>query len=101
MTEVAAERAVANTPEAEALIAAIYKAMSDYWDYLDRHGLIYDDKRDLMKASALHVTYDICGCDVALRDGPIGRRYNGGKDPDPEQRGLKPTWPHGALRPLT
>jgi hypothetical protein len=46
-----------------------------------------------MKASALHVTYDGCDYDVVLKDGPIDRRYNGGKDPDLEQRGLNPTWP--------
>jgi hypothetical protein len=54
MAEVAEERAIASTPEADALVEAICKAISDYWDYLDRTGLIYDDRRDLMRASALH-----------------------------------------------
>jgi hypothetical protein len=58
MAEVAAERAVASTPEAEALMGAVCKAIADYWDYLERQGIIYDEERDLMKASALHITYD-------------------------------------------
>jgi hypothetical protein len=93
MSEVEAERAIATTPEAKTLINRIYQSISDYWDYLDHHGLIYDDKRDLMRASALHVSYDGDECHVILKDGPIDRRYNGGEDPDPECRGLNPKWP--------
>jgi hypothetical protein len=58
MADVEAERAIAATPEAQALRHAIYKAISDYWDYLDRHGLIYEETRDMMRASGLHITYN-------------------------------------------
>jgi hypothetical protein len=94
MTEVEAEHAVAETPEAQALQEAICKAISAYWDYLERRGLIYDDKRDLMRASALHITYDgWSGWEFVLKDGAIDRRYGKGEDPDPDYRGLNPTWP--------
>ena len=93
MCEIEAERAVAATPEAVALMEKVCQAISDYRDYLDRHGLIYDEKRNLMRASALHVICDALGCEVMLKDGPIDRRYNGGEDPDWERRGLNPTWP--------
>ena len=92
MREVEAERAITETPEAVALMDNIFKSISDYWDYLDRHGLIYDDKRNLMRASALHVIHDICGCEIFLKDGPIDRLFNGGEDPDPFCQGLNPTW---------
>ena len=93
MVEVQAERAIAATAEAEVLVQAICKAISDYWEYLDQHGIIYDYERDLMRASALHVTYNGSDYDIVLKDGPIDRRYNGGEDPDVERRGLNPTWP--------
>ena len=65
-----------------------------YWDYLERRGL-HDDKRDLMRASALHIIYDRrrAGWEFILKDGPIDRRYRCGEDNDPENRGLNPTWP--------
>jgi len=98
MAEVEVERAVAATPEAEALIDEICKAISKYWDYLDRHGLVYDEKRELLRASGLHITYDVAGdCEFVLKDGPIDRRCCGGEDPDPERRGLNPTWPPRGL----
>ena len=88
MAEVAEERTIADTPEAQDLMGAIY------WDYLERRGLIYDDKRDLMRASALHIIYDgWSGWEFILKDGPIDRRYRCGEDNDPENRGLNPTWP--------
>lgn len=93
MREVEAERAIATTPEAETLMNRICQSISDYWDYLDGHGFIYDEKRDLMRASALHVIYNGLGGDFILKDGPIDRRYNGGEDPDPKCRGLNPKWP--------
>ena len=78
---------------ADSLQDAICRAVRDYCDYLDRHDLLYDDKRELMRASALHVPYDGCSYEIRLKDGAIDRRYNSGEDPDPEQRGLNPTWP--------
>jgi hypothetical protein len=97
MAEVAEEQAIADTPEAHALQEAICKAVGDYYDYLDRHNLLYDVERELMRASALHVIHDCCSCEIILKDGPIDRRYNGGEDPDPECRDLNPTWPPSAL----
>jgi hypothetical protein len=93
MNEVQAERAIAETQEANALQMEICKAVAAYYDYLDRQGLIYDGERDLMRASALHVIYDVLGCEIILKDGAIDRRYGNGEDPDPEGRGLNPTWP--------
>ena len=68
-------------------------AISEYWKYFDRHALTYDEQHNLPRASALHVIYDGIGYDFVLTDGPIDRRFNGGEDPDPERRGLNPTWP--------
>jgi len=93
MREVEAERAIVETPEATALIEKVFQSVSDYWNYLERHGLIYDAERNLVRASALHVIHDLLGCEIMLKDGPIDRRYNGGEDPDPFGTGLNPTWP--------
>jgi hypothetical protein len=41
MAEVKTERAIADTPEAEALQEAIFDAVRAYYEYLDRHGLFY------------------------------------------------------------
>jgi hypothetical protein len=65
MSEVEAERAIAATPEANALMEKVCQSISDYWAYLDRHGLIYDDKSNSMRASALHVTYDGLECNFS------------------------------------
>jgi len=54
---------------------------------LDRHGLIYVDKGNLMGASALHAVYDGNSYEVVLKDGPTDRRFNGGEDPT---RGARP-----------
>jgi hypothetical protein len=91
MREVEAEQATTATPEAIALVARIYQSISEYWKYLDRNRLIYDEKLELMKASGLHITFDEMNCEIVLKDGPIDRRYNGGEDPDPWRRGLNPT----------
>jgi hypothetical protein len=92
MTEVEAERAIADTPEAEALQEAICDAVRDYYEYLDRHGLFYDADRDQVKASGLYVICDMIGdMEIILKDGPIDRRYGQGKDPDPFGQGRNPT----------
>jgi hypothetical protein len=58
------ERAIVATPEAAALRNKVCQAVTDYWDYLDRHGLVNDEKRKLRRARALSVisdiAYDIC-----------------------------------------
>lgn len=93
MDEVKAERAIVDTPEAKILQEAITKDVSAYFDYLDRHGLFYDEERDLVRASALRVRCSVIGVEIGLEDGALDRRYGNGKDPDPECRGLNPTWP--------
>ena len=94
MAEVKAENAIADAPEAQALQEAIFKAVSDYYNHLYRHGLFFDNERELVRASALHVVCDMCGnIEIELKDGAIDRRYGNGEDPDPESRGLNPTWP--------
>ena len=58
------ERAIVAIPEAAALRNKVFQAITDYWDYLDRHGLINDEKRNLRRARALSVisdiAYDMC-----------------------------------------
>ena len=93
MGEVKAEREISSTPEARALQEAILQAVRAYWDYLERHGLHYDETRDLVRASALHVVCDFDSVDIFLKDGAIDRRYRGGDDPDPFYSGRNPTWP--------
>jgi hypothetical protein len=93
MAEVQAERTIRDTLEARSLQVEIHKALEAYWEYLDRHGLIYDDERDLMRASALHVIYNDAGSEIILKDGAIDRRYGNGEDPDLDCRGVNPTWP--------
>jgi hypothetical protein len=84
MAEAKREREVVDTAEAQALMAAIFRAVSTYRDYLDCHGLFYDDDRELMLASGLRVTCDINGeMEIILKDGPIDRLYGDGEDPDP------------------
>jgi hypothetical protein len=95
MAEVNAERAIADTPEAKALQDAIVEAVRAYYEYLDRHGLFYDDDRNLVRASGLHVICDLSGDDfeIILKDGPIDRCYGDGEDPDPFGEGRNPTRP--------
>jgi hypothetical protein len=95
MTEVNAERVIADSPEAEALQNAIFAAVQAYCDYLDRHGLFYDFDRNLLRASGLHVTYDLIGTmEIVLKDGAIDRCYGNGEDPDPFGGGRNPTRPN-------
>ncbi len=94
MAEVEAERAIADTPEAQALQNAIFDAVRAYYEYLDRHGLFYDAERELVRATALHVICDMCGTmDIMIKDGALDRRYGDGEDPDPFGTGLNPTRP--------
>ena len=75
MTEVKAEREIADAPEAEALQQAIFDAVGAYYEYLERHGLFYDADRDLVKATGLHVICDMTGIEIFLKGGAIDRRY--------------------------
>ena len=49
-----AERAIAATPEAMAMRDKVFQAITDYWNCLDRAGLINDERRNWRRASALH-----------------------------------------------
>jgi hypothetical protein len=111
MTEVEAEQRIVNTPEACALQEAIFEAMLAYYKYLDANGMFFKDEAlspdqleeiergtfvdwPLMRASAVVATCDSAGeMNIFLKDGPNDRRYGGGVDPDPEERGLNPVWP--------
>jgi hypothetical protein len=81
MTGVKAEQEIAATPEADALQNAICDAVHAYYDYLDRHGLIWDEERGLPLAWALEVTYDRISYDIKLKGGAIDYRYGDGEDP--------------------
>jgi len=48
-----AERAIAATPEAMAMRDKVFQAITDYWNCLDRAGLINDERRNWRRASAL------------------------------------------------
>ena len=48
-----ADRAIGATPEATALRDRILQAISDYWNYLDHHGLINDEGRNWRRDTAL------------------------------------------------
>lgn len=65
--------AVRQLPEAQVLQEAIFKAVRLYYDYLDRHGLLCDSKRERGRASELHVLCDMCGAEIMLKDRMIER----------------------------
>jgi hypothetical protein len=50
MRDLEAERAIAATPEAVALRDRVLQALTDYWNCLDRLGLINDAKRHSWRA---------------------------------------------------
>ena len=92
--EAARERKLADSPEGQALLSAIDKAVNAYSDFLDRNGLIWEDRGECMlprlKAQALVVTLDYGdgdnAVDISLKDGPLDRVYGNGVNPDPECR---------------
>ena len=93
MAEVKAENAIADAPEAQALQEAIFKAVSDYYNHLNRHGLFFDNERELVRASALHVVCDMCGnIEIELKDGAIDRATATARFRIRNSRGLDPTW---------
>jgi len=93
MTEANMERQIVSSPEALALQEEIDKAVRAYSDFLERHGLIWEDGRDpypdflRLKASALVVTLDYAedlgSTDISLKDGALDRVYGDGANPDP------------------
>ena len=97
MAEAEHEREVADSPEAQALQADIYKAVMAYSDFLEREGVIWqfgvtDPDFPGMKARALVITFDYgkySGIEIYLKDGAIDPVYGNGVNADPE--GLAPT----------
>lgn len=81
---------VDNSAEGHALREAIYHAVNAYSEFLDKHGLIFDDGR--LKATALVVTRAFGGprpgaTEILLQDGAIDRVYANGRNPDPDGLG--------------
>jgi hypothetical protein len=93
MAEAEFESEIVESPEAEVLQEAIFKAVQVYSDFLERHGLIWEygldpDYPDLarLKAQALVVTLDYGDCssfEIKLKDGAFDRVYGDGVNPDP------------------
>ena len=95
MAEAQHEREVVDSPEGQAQLDAVFKAVHAYSEFLDRHGVIWeDDVGDWprLKAQALVITVDYGrgagDIVVGLKDGAINRVYGNGTNPDP--RGLGP-----------
>ena len=86
MPEVDAEKAITSTPEARALQEAICQAMRAYCAYLVRGGWVWDEEREIVQASDLHVICDLGGyyVEITLKDGLIDRRYGTGVNPNPD-----------------
>ena len=105
MAEAEHEREVADSPEAQALQADIYKVVMAYSDFLEREGVIWqfgvrDPDFPRMKAQALVITRDYgkySGVEIYLKDGAIDRVYGNGVNPDPEGLG-PPDIPHEPRR---
>jgi hypothetical protein len=101
MAEAKRERKVADSPEAQALQADIYKAVNPYSEFLEREGVIWEfgvREPDFprMKARALVITLDYgryCGLEIKLKDGALDRAYGNGVNPDPDGLG-PPDIPH-------
>jgi hypothetical protein len=99
MAEAKREREVVESPEGQALLNAIYKAVDAYSQFLERNGLLWefgvnpdDPYFPRLKAQALVVTLDygrLNGIDVSLKCGALDRVYGNGVNPDPE--GLGPS----------
>jgi len=100
MDEAMHERSVVDSPEAQELIGAIQCAVLDYSQFLERHGLIWEDHFDAdgnlvkvfrRKAAALVVTLEYDGCDdtvdIIIKGGALDRVYGDGVNPDPTGRG--------------
>jgi hypothetical protein len=97
MAEAKREREVADSPEGQALLDTIFKAVRAYSEFLERQGLIWDLTADVprMKATALVVIddYNMFDQRVTLKDGAVDRVYGNGTNPDFLGRG-PPDIPH-------
>jgi hypothetical protein len=103
MAEAKHEREVVGSPEAQALMNAIFKAVQAYSNFLEAQGVIWQEGVDpgdpdwpRLKAQALMITLDYGlanGIDIKLKDGALDRVYGNGKNPDPYEFG-PPDIPH-------
>jgi hypothetical protein len=102
MTEAKIQRELINSPEADGLHEAIFKAIRAYVDFLDHHNMIWEngpDPNDLprLKAKALVVTVDfgedLGTVDIWLKDSALDRVYGDGVNPDPFGRDADPPPP--------
>ena len=100
MIEANIEYELSHSPEAEALQEAIISAVRAYADFLENHGLIWEDGPDRelvsrLKATALVVTYDWADdygtIDISLKDGALHRVRGDGVNPDPLGRDADPS----------
>jgi hypothetical protein len=89
MWEAERERELADSPEGQALLEAIDKAVRAYTEFLERHNMIWDWECDgvdhygpRLMAQALVVTLDYgdgdFAVDIKLKDGPLDRVYGDG-----------------------
>jgi hypothetical protein len=67
-----------DTQEAKRLQAAIENAMQAYWEYLERHGVVFNDDGDA-KCAALVAKIDMSdlACWITLEGGALERLYGG------------------------
>jgi hypothetical protein len=97
LAEAQQEREVIDSPEGRAMLQAVFDAVHAYSQFLERHGLIWEDgpEQSRLKAQALVVTVDYRGyfTDVVLKDGAMDRVYGNGTNPDPSGLG-PPDIPH-------
>jgi hypothetical protein len=91
MMDAKIQRELINSPEADGLHEAIFKAVQAYVDFLHHHNMIWDDGPNpdppRLKAQALVVTVDFGEdpgtIDISLKDSALDRVYGDGVNPDP------------------
>jgi hypothetical protein len=90
MAEAHREREVFDSPEAQALLDAVYDAVGALSDFFERNDLIWEHGFDCsrLKASELVVTVNYACVNtgaiaVVLKDGACDRIYGNGTNPDP------------------
>src|SRR6516165_3309419 len=88
MIEANRERELADSPEADALQEAIFKAVEAYEQFLHHHNIIWEDSPNpgdppRLKATALVVTRDFGEnyFDISLKDAAVDRVYGNGVNP--------------------
>jgi hypothetical protein len=107
MAEAKREREVVDSPEAQGLQDAIFKAVAAYSDFLEHNGLLCefglvpgDPDYPRLKARALVITVDyglMNGTQIDLKGGALDRVFGNGVNPDPHELG-PPDIPHHKRR---